>query len=734
MSSSVRRHVTRRSFLKNTARTAAAASFVAGIRPLVHSAEAKEQARAWYGAIYRQLHLDAHLDRFDAIYRNFDAEAAADIFQAAGFQMVSYMAMDGPSYYPTKIGVPHPGLDRDFTGELTRALKKRGIRTIVYMSAHLERRFHREHPDWIYNPDPSRTIVDTGSIGESAATCLNSSWVDEVAIPQYREILEWYDVDGFFIDGVTQPYLRSNCYCTYCRELFAREVGGNIPTDDSDPKAFAYRKWANRHMEAYMEKVYCALSAIKPGVAILNNGVWMVSRYPVSPPEYVMHICWDTPVPGTGLYSYNFSEEGRYLATLTDVRPAITWSCMAIDGYSWGDYTMREPEAFMHESAIVLAACGRIYLSDNPYPSGNPDGALMDAYSAVNERARALEPFLKGCVPVKDAAILHSADSVWSKAPMNPCTGWTASPAYHAVCGAHKALIEGHVQLGIVNSDVFLKTIDRYGVLILPDQRILSEEECAAIRHFVGNGGALVATGETGLRDGENKPLDTFSIADVLGVDYRGSSDTINSYLRITEKNEPFGIPAYDVQVVGNYTHIVPTTAQTLIDLVPPYEGKKTGSPPPAVHPEGPGVTINVFVKGKAVYCASRLFEAYFREDTPVLRKIALWLLNLAYPVESRTIALDNAPINVEVFYNEHSGERFIHLINFNADKRELGTPHIQDFITVYGIRARVRLPRKPKSVTTVPEGKMLSFSYRNGWVEFEAEPLEIHGVYRIEL
>ncbi|MFC1541555.1 alpha-amylase family protein [Candidatus Latescibacterota bacterium] len=727
--------VSRRDFIRDVSVASAGAAFAAGIRPVFPNvAEAQERVRGWYRNIYRQLHLDAHLDSFDKIYRNFDAETTAQTFKETGFQMVSYMAMDGPSYYPTKIGVPHPGLDRDFTGELTRALKKRGIRTIVYMSASLERRFQKEHPDWIYNPDPTKEIVDINSIGESASICLNSPWVDKVAIPQYKEIIEWYDVDGFFIDGVTQPYLRSNCYCPYCRELFDREIGGDIPTDDSDPKAFAYRKWANKHMEAYMEKVYRALSTMKPSIAILNNGQWMVCRYPVTPPDYVMHVCWDTPVPGSGLYSYNFSEEGRYLATLNDILPDITWSCMGIDGYSWGDYTMREPEAYMHESAILLAACGRTYLSDNPYPSGNPDTALMNAYSAVNKRITELEPVLKNCKPFKDVAVLHSADSIWSKAPMSPCTGWPASPAYHAVSGTHKALIEGHVQMATVNNDVFLKTINNYSAIILPDQRILSEKECMAIRRFVRNGGALIATGETGLRDSDNKKLDNFSIADILGIDYLGSSDTINSYLRIKEKNDTFGIPAYDIQVVGNYMRIKTITAKTLVELIPPYEGKKTGSPPPAELPEGPGVTINSYGKGKAIYCASRLFEAYFREDTPNLRKLGLWMLNLVYPSESRTIILENTPINVEVFYNSCGNERFVHLINFTGDKREVGTPQIQDFITVHGIRVRVRLDKTPTWITIVPESRNVTFTYSNGWAAFDAEPLEIHSVYRIEL
>ena len=35
--------------------------------------------------------------------------------------------------------------------------------------------------------------------------------------------------------------------------------------------------------------------------------------------------------------------------------------------------------------------------------------------------------------------------------------------------------------------------------------------------------------------------------------------------------------------------------------------------------------------------------------------------------------------------------------------------------------------------IETVPGGGMVAFTYRNDWASFEAEPLEIHSVYRIE-
>lgn len=659
--------------------------------------QGNESGENWVKNMFRMLHLDSHFVFFDEIYKDFDAEATAQTFADLGFQMVSYMAFDGPSYYPTKMSKIHPGLTRDFVGEMTTALKKRGIRCVTYVS-----------------------------FGSMA---FDDEKLEQVGIRRLKEILELYDVDGFFLDGPTQSYQKGN-YGELCRSLYEKEVGGEFPTDDDHPRAYAFRKWANRRMEAALDKVHAALAEIKPEIAIINNGAWML-RYPVTPPSYVKLIQWDVATPAKdGVYACSFSMESRYLSTLPD----FPFSTHNVRGRDWMEFSLREPEAFMHESAIMLAAGGRPYLSDNPYPSGNPEPAIMGIYSEVNKRTRELEPYLIDCKPVKDIAVLHSADSVWSKAPFRPVTGWMPSPAYGSVAGAHKALVEGNVQMLIPNSEVLLDTIDEYGAVVLADQRILSEAQCEAIRQFVHNGGALIATGETGTRDAEdNERLANFALSDVLGVDFLETSDTSLGYLR-TVKNEEYGILAAHIPAVGSYVRVKTTTAETLLELVGPYEGIKTGNPPPAETAEGPGVTINSYGKGKAIYCAAKLFDAYNTMNMPVLRKLGLWMLGLAYPNNSRTIVLEDAPINVEVFYNQRGNERFIHLINYSADRREAHPSSIQDFLTIHGIGIRVRFSEKPARITAVPEEREIAFTYADGWASFDADPLYIHSVYRIEL
>jgi hypothetical protein len=63
-----------------------------------------------------------------------------------------------------------------------------------------------------------------------------------------------------------------------------------------------------------------------------------------------------------------------------------------------------------------------------------------------------------------------------------------------------QALIQSRIPFDLV-FDEHLKNLSKYRVLVLPDSQCLSDDQLAAIRGFVENGGGLVATGQAGLYD-----------------------------------------------------------------------------------------------------------------------------------------------------------------------------------------------------------------------------------------
>ena len=654
------------------------------------------ESDAWLRDMYRELHIDAHFGQVPQPYEDFDAETAAGILQDAGFQMISCFAVcnAGYSYYPTKIGVRHPGLSRDFTGQMTAALKKRGIRVLAYVSSGPDRRYAGEHPDWV-----RVAAASGGNRGGAAQMCVNSPWVEQVQIPQLRELVALYDVDGFFLDALIGKFLRGACYCRYCREAF----GAEIPKTDDDPAVFRHHRFLSQSAARYAERVIGPLRQTKPGLAFVFNHIW-VTRNPVKPPAAVTQLVWEPAPPYTGVLSLDFSLEARYLSSQAGI---ANWSCMATRGNGWGDYSLRDVSTFQHEAAVLLAGGGRPYFGDDSYPSGNPDPAVYKSYGAVNRRTAELESFVKGCAPVKDIAVLLSADSLWAGLPLNPPRDWMNSPSSPGTAGAHKVLVEGHAQFAILNSETLVESLAEYRALVLPEQCILSERECDAIRRFVQNGGGLIATGETGTRDANNRPLDEFALADVLGIHNLGRANARRSFLR----------SGMDVQVSGDYRRMQTTSAQMLLPLVPPMGAKQA----PAASPEGPGVTIHSFGKGQAIYCAVPLFTAYQKDGTPALRQLAWWMLDRVHPPARRVLTAVNAPREIEIGYSTRGRERLVHLVSRS-----------QEFNPIEGIRLRLESPSRPKRVSTIPRREAIAFEWKDGYLEFSAQ-VAMHSAYLFE-
>lgn len=674
------------------------------LAPMLASADTNTSVN-WLAETWRELHLDAHFGTVPAPYGDFRADVAAGILKDASFQMVSCFASCGAgySYYPTNIGTPHPGLTRDFTGEMAGALKKRGIRVLAYISVGPDRRYHQEHPDWVIVRNPPQPS------GEMAMMCLSSPWVDEVHIPQMKELVAKYGVDGFFLDNLLSRFTRGPCYCRYCREAFRAANGFEIPTDEKDAHAPDVHRWLTQNMARYADKVTSAMSGVKANLAYVFTHVW-VSRNPVKPPASVKQLVWEPAPPYPGVLSLDFSFESRYLATQSGVD---NFSCMATRGNGWGDYSLRDPDAFRHEAAVMLAGGGRPYLADDSYPSGNPDPAVYDVYREVNKRTRSIEAVVRGCEPVRDIAVLLSAESMWAKLPLTPPRDWMTGPASPAVSGAHTALTEIPAQFSVINSETLLETLQDYKALILAEQCVLSDKECAAIRRFVLGGGALIATGDTGARSG-------FPLADVLGLKFGGMVEARRSFLR--------GFGGMDIQVSGSYCRVQTTTARVVAQLVP--AGAKQS---PTDAPEGPGITINRFGSGQAIYCACPLFSTYYAEGTPALRKLAAWMLEQVHPASSRSIAVENAPLTTEVFYNVRGKDRVLHLVNFTGDRRLAGPPRVQDAREIGGVRVHARCSARPHRVFAMPEQRNVPFEWRESSVIFEAPPFTTHGVWVIE-
>jgi alpha-L-fucosidase len=100
-----------------------------------------------HAKLYGDQPYSAFREPFETAAQAFDAEAWADLFQAAGAAYVVFVTKhhDGFCLWPTAVENPHrPGWhsERDFVGELAEAVRARGMRFGLYYSGGLDWTFH----------------------------------------------------------------------------------------------------------------------------------------------------------------------------------------------------------------------------------------------------------------------------------------------------------------------------------------------------------------------------------------------------------------------------------------------------------------------------------------------------------------------------------------------------------------------------------------------------------------
>jgi len=152
--------------------------------------------REWIKTAYIGLHYDLHLGAKD---RNVGAGASfKEILREISKvkpDFIQYDCKGHPGYagYSTKVGAPAPGLVRDALKVWKRVSKTLHIPLFVHYSGLMDRAAIAKHPEW----------AQVNASGKKAefTICMNSGYLNKLLIPQLLEIIDLYDIDGFWMDG-----------------------------------------------------------------------------------------------------------------------------------------------------------------------------------------------------------------------------------------------------------------------------------------------------------------------------------------------------------------------------------------------------------------------------------------------------------------------------------------------------------------------------------------------------
>lgn len=686
-----------------------------------------------------------------------DAGEVVEAVRRMGGGMLRYPAIRwglhtfGESQYLPK----YPGLGgRDLLGEICEAMSGSGIKVMAYChyggSLHCEA--YRQHPEWASRDVAGKPNYWNGPDHHFCA-CTSNDDFRRAMRNAIGEIVRNYPVDCVYLDG---PSWYRDCYCTHCREKYqlmhGEGFGDALSFDDgTQPK---YNRMRDKWIYEALREVREELDTRKPKVALLFN-MFM---------EYM-------PNHRTGLpeASWELTQGGN---TIEVHRPGSFWEMYqsVLLGESLGQVSMGYLPPGPYETLRTFASdelkvLGSAYMMHGATPLlGTVSTYLFDASAGetlrgIVEKMHTHREVYYHSTPVHEVAMIYSRTSAENFA------GYDTSHIAQSFGGMFRLMLNAHVPFeAMFDTMVSCDTLKQYRAVVAPFCESLPAKAVDAIRRYVREGGTLLATGRCSLADETGRRGENFQLADVLGVDfvsfkpqdayrpreYRqmagryGYSLIPEAYLRVTddslakviESNNRL-IPVSDA-VTGvpeakrwiDYC-IVKAHAQTrvLADLYLP-SGGAMGKEPNLPLAQTPGITVNHFGDGRAIYVACPIETHYERRRLAETRRLVACLLDTL--LERRLVELD-APAGVIMHLAQGSGRRYLHLLNYCGTMHDDGQA-VEEILPVFDLK--VRLWRGDFSgcrVSRLSDGSPVELRESGNMLEFAVPRLDVFETFVIE-
>ena len=284
----------------------------------------------------------------------------------------------GYCYWPTKSGQMHRGLrGRDVVRRDHRALPQGGHRRRRLLQPDLQQLGVRADPEWriLYNGGtPSRDIPPLGRYG---VVCPNNAGYREFVEAQVEEICTGYEFDGIFFDMTFWPGV---CFCAACRERYAREVGGEMPTiiNWQDPQWVAFQKKREEWLVEFAAFATGTAKKYRPGISVEHNSA------PLTQPWFLgttIGLRDQNDYIGGDLYG-GFGEQSFVCKLYHSITPNQPFEFMTSRCYpNLRDHTtMKSKEMLEVHAYLAMAHNGAFFFIDAIDPDGHaePEGLRDD--------------------------------------------------------------------------------------------------------------------------------------------------------------------------------------------------------------------------------------------------------------------------------------------------------------------------------------------------------------------
>ena len=474
----------------------------------------------------RAVHLDFHtMPGIHNFNEKWDAKVFADTLKEAKVEYINAFAKCnlGFAYYPTKIGIPYPGMKGDMFGDLLRECHKNDIGVTAYFNVGLDHEQARLHRDWCVLNKDGQAIYGDRTANFFRNMCYNHKEYRSYIMGMMKEVLDNYDVDGLFLDcmGVFP------CYGNECLEDIVRL--GLDPLNDA-------------HVRAHTEEVLMEFSReVKKMVG--NDKYLKLNGMPYRKVKDLNTHIEIECLPSGWSYDY-FGAQAAYARNLEKTVLYMTGRFQT----SWGDFGgLKSKASLEYDMWDALSNGLNVSIGDHMHPAENLDPEVYKIVGEIYNDIEKYEPWTEDAAYMADIGVLTDSSGFLD----------------NTYKGLSRMLGELKYGFDIVNEDMDLS---KYKMLILPDAMLVTPPLKKKLEKHLSDNKGILSTGEGGLN-----PDKTGFALEQWKFKYDGLDTSNSSYFKML---------AEDDGEIGNmrwamYSHGILVNAteetETIAEYIKPY-------------------------------------------------------------------------------------------------------------------------------------------------------------------
>lgn len=634
---------------------------------------------------FRQVHLDFHTsEQIAGIGADFDPERFAATLKKAAVDSVTCFGRchHGYIYYDTRKFPErrHPHLTRNLLAEQIAACHRAGIRVPIYITVQWDRFTVDREPGW-------RQVLADGTLqgtkpfepGFYGRICLDSPYVAFLEA-HLAELFEAVPVDGLFLDIVAPQ----DCACPRCLAGMAQRG-----VDASNEQA--RRAYGREVTHGFQHRLTRFIRTLSRDCTIFYNGGHVG---PELRPVVSAYTHWEMESLPSGGWGYlHFPITMRYGRTLGVDSLGMTGKFHT----SWGDFhSLKNQAALEFEVFQMLALGAKCSVGDQLHPRGVLDEATYDLIGSVYRQVERKEPWCEGAVPLSDIGVF---------APEEFVGGRTPPPAM----GVTRMLQEGRHQFDFI--DTKTDRLERYRLLILPDEIRLGGDLARRLAAYLAGGGSILASYRSGL----NEAGDAFALPD-WGVRLKGDAPYSPDFI-LAREGLRRGLPASELVMYLRGLEVEPAAGtETLADVIVPYFNRTWQHYSSHRHTPSSGEVgyAGATRRGRVVHFAHPIFTQYSRNAPRWCRTLVLNAVDALLPEPLLRVEAPST-LQATVLEQPGAGRSIVHLLHYVPERRGQDFDVIEDVIPLDQVRVSLRADRRVREVRLVPEGQRLPMSQEAG-------------------